>query len=198
MKKTAATDSCTMCRMSEASKKKTAPAARGGYRLSTSFPYLARRVGLRIGELFELAAGSLGVDVPTYRVLAALREQGGQTLSDLSKATDIPLPTLSRLVTAMSRQGLVTRARPESNGRIVAISLLPQGQQLVEALVPMAIRLEQFALNGLSAAETRMLKDQLEKAFSNLDAAEAEIRDGGQLSQIAQQALSERQTRKRA
>lgn len=184
--------------MSEASKKKTAPAARGGYRLSTSFPYLARRVGLRIGELFELAAASLGVDVPTYRVLAALREQGGQTLSDLSKGTDIPLPTLSRLVTVMSRQGLVTRARPESNGRIVAISLLPQGQLLVEALVPMAIRLEQIALTGLSVAETRILKGQLETAFANLDAAEAEIRGGGQLAQIAQQALSERQLRKRA
>jgi DNA-binding MarR family transcriptional regulator len=184
--------------MSEASKKKPVAGSREEYRLSASFPYLARRVGLRIGELFELAVGSLGVDVPTYRVLAALREQGGQTLSDLSKGTDIPLPTLSRLVTAMSRQGLVTRARPESNGRIVAISLLPQGQQLVEALVPVAIRLEQMALSGLNAAESRALKGQLARAFTNLDAAEAEIRAGGQLSQIAQQAPTQRQMRKRA
>jgi MarR family transcriptional regulator, organic hydroperoxide resistance regulator len=168
------------------------------YRLSTSFPYLARRVGVRIGELFELAVTPLGIDVPTYRVLAALREEDGQRLGDLSKRTDIPLPTLSRLVGSMSQQGLIKRARPESNGRIVAINLLPAGRSLVEALIPVAIRLEQAAVTGLKAAEIALLKGHLARAFENLDAAEVEIRSGGDLALIAQRIANDRQARKRA
>jgi MarR family transcriptional regulator, organic hydroperoxide resistance regulator len=167
----------------------SARAVRDAYRLSNSFPYLARRVGVRIGELFELAARSVAVDVPTYRVLAALREHGCLSLSGLAGATDIPLPTLSRLVGVMSRRALVSRGRPESNGRILEIELLPQGRALVEALVPVARRLERVAMSGLNAAQAALLKTQLAQAFVNLERAEAEIRSGGELALIVQRAV---------
>jgi len=184
--------------MTSAANKKSSHTMVEGYRLSTSFPYLARRVGARIGELFELAAAPLGIDVPTYRVLAALREQGGQRLGDLSKATVIPLPTLSRLVGTMSQAGLVTRDRPESNGRIVAINLLPQGRMLVEGLIPVAVRLEQCAVAGMAAEEIARLKAQLAKSFKNLDAVEDEIRSGGELAQVAKHIAGAKRERKHA
>ena len=91
-----------------------APAAADDYRLTTSFPYLVRRVGLRIGELFDRAVAPHGVDVSMFRVMAALAEHDGQQLGQLAAVTTIELSTLSRLVGLMSAKGLLTRLVPDA------------------------------------------------------------------------------------
>ena len=109
------------------------------YRLSTSFPYLLNRVGVRMGELFARRIASFGVTLPMYRVMAALWESGDQRLSDLSTVTTTEISTLSRLIGEMKRKGLVTRSRLADNGRTVAINLTAKGKSLVEELMPIAI-----------------------------------------------------------
>lgn len=168
--------------MRHASSKATPAGADRDYRLSKSFPYLARRVGVRIGELFDRVVAPMDMDVPTYRVLAALHEQSEQRLSELGEKTSIPLPTLSRMIGALIQHGLVTRVRPESNGRIVEISLSPQGAKLVEQLIPIAIRFEQAALAHLTSSEVNLVKALLERAHRNLDVLEEEIRSGGEIT----------------
>lgn len=161
--------------MTQQSSRSALEEAAAAYRLTTSFPYLVRRVGLRIGELFDRAIAPYGVDVSMYRVLAALSERDGQRLGTLGEVTTIELSTLSRLVGTMSAKGLLTRRRPSGNGRIVEISLSPRGRRLVKDLVPIAVRFEQVATGGLSEAEVARIKSQLETAFRNLDALEKEL-----------------------
>lgn len=146
-----------------------------GYRLTTSFPYLVRRVGLRVGELFDRAVEPYGVDVSMYRVMAALAECDNQQLGQLSAVTVIELSTLSRLVGTMVGMGLLTRRRPRGNGRIVEISLSAKGRKLTLELMAVAVRFEAAAVAGLSAQETRRIKAQLEAAYRNLDALEKEL-----------------------
>jgi DNA-binding MarR family transcriptional regulator len=151
----------------------------GGYRLTTSFPYLVRRVGIRVGELFDRAAASYGVDVSMYRVLASLAECDGQQLGQLSEMTAIELSTLSRLVGAMAAKGLLTRRRPRANGRIVEISLSSKGRKLVLDLIPIAVHFEAIALAGFTPAEIARLKSQLETASRRLKALEQELDEHG-------------------
>ncbi len=146
-----------------------------GYRLSTSFPYIVRRVGLRIGELFDRAVAPYGVDVSMYRVIAALAESDRQQLGQLSEITSIELSTLSRLVGTMSAKGLLTRRRPRGNGRIVEISLSVKGRRLAADLMPVAVRFEAAAVMGIGEAEVARLKAQLEAAYRNLDQLEKEF-----------------------
>ena len=150
-----------------------------GYRLSTSFPYMVRRVGLRIGELFDRAVAPYGVDVSMYRVIAALAECDRQQLGKLSEITSIELSTLSRLVGTMSARGFLTRRRPRGNGRIVEISLSLKGRRLAADLMPVAARFEAAAVNGLSNEEIVRLKSQLEAAYRNLDILEQELGAAG-------------------
>lgn len=145
------------------------------YRLTTSFPYLARRVGMRIGELFDRIAIEHGISVSMYRVLASLMERDGQRLGDLSAMTTIEISTLSRLVGTMTRKGLVLRKRPRGNARIVEISLTAKGRALAETLIPVAEHFEAVALGGLSSREIAHMKASLAAAFANLDALEREI-----------------------
>jgi len=146
-----------------------------GYRLSTSFPYIVRRVGLRIGELFDRAVAPYGVDVSMYRVVAALAECDRQQLGKLSEITSIELSTLSRLVGTMAAKGFLTRRRPRGNGRIVEISLSLKGRRLAADLMPVAVRFEAAAVEGLGETDVIRLKAQLEVAYRNLDALEEEL-----------------------
>lgn len=146
------------------------------YRFTNSFPYLLNRVGVRIAELFAARIAAYGVTLPMYRVMAALRERPDQRLSDLSDMVTIEMSTLSRLVGAMKRKGLVSRRRPEDNGRTVAISLTAKGRSLVEELIPIVVHFEEVAVRNRTAAEVQWLNRALAEAYDCLNDIEAEIR----------------------
>lgn len=147
----------------------------GAYKLTTSFPYLVRRVGVRIGELFDQRVASLGVTVSMYRVLASLHEADGQQLGQLAEMTSIEVSTLSRLVGTMVRKGLLTRRRPESNGRIVEIALSAKGRVVVAQLLPIGAHFESMATAGLDEGDVGKLKSLLRVAYDNLDRIEEEL-----------------------
>ena len=158
--------------MSEGTPKPAARDVSADYRLTTSFPYLVRRIGIRIGELFDRAIAPYDVDVSMYRVMAALAEEDGQQLGRLGCVTSIELSTLSRLVGAMVAKGLLTRRRPHDNGRIVEISLAARGRKLANELMPIAAHFERSAVGDLGASDVARLKLQLRAAYDNLDQLE--------------------------
>lgn len=145
------------------------------YRLTNSFPYLLNRVGVRMGELFSRRIAGYGVTLPMYRVMASLWEKGDQRLGDLAAMTSIEISTLSRLVGAMKRKGLLTRARLKDNARTVAINLTARGRSLVEELIPLAMHFEEVAVREFSSAETANLKAALQTVYLSLDSIEPEI-----------------------
>jgi MarR family transcriptional regulator, organic hydroperoxide resistance regulator len=145
------------------------------YRLTDAFPYLITRVGVRMGELFSRRLERYGLTLPMYRVMAALWQRGGQRLGDLSEMTSVEISTLSRLVGAMQRRGLLSRTRPDSNGRTVEITLTRSGRALVEQLIPLAQRHEEVGLRGFAAAEIDVLKKNLVTVYRNLDVLDREI-----------------------
>ncbi len=145
------------------------------YRLTSAFPYLLNRVGVRMGELFSRRIVAYGVTLPMYRVMAALWETPDQRLGDLAAMTSIELSTLSRLVGTMKRKGLVSRTRLKDNARTVAINLTARGSALVEELIPIAIHYEDVAVRNFSPKEIAELKATLGKIYGNLDSLEPEI-----------------------
>jgi MarR family transcriptional regulator, organic hydroperoxide resistance regulator len=138
------------------------------YRLSEAFPYLLNRVGVRMGELFSRRLEPYGVTLPMYRVMATLWEKGDRRLGELNDVTDIELSTLSRLVGALARKGLVSRRRPDANARTVEINLSKKGQKLVEELIPLATFYENVALHSFRPDKIADLKRDLMTVFQNL------------------------------
>jgi DNA-binding MarR family transcriptional regulator len=90
--------------------------------------------------------------------------------------TTIEISTLSRLVGTMKRKGLVSRRRPEDNGRTVAINLTAKGRGLVDELIPIVVHFEEVAVRNRSAAEIQWLNRALAEAYDCLNDIEAEIR----------------------
>jgi DNA-binding MarR family transcriptional regulator len=129
-----------------------------------------------MGELFSRRIASYDVTLPMYRVMAALWEVGDQRLGDLATMTSIEISTLSRLIGAMKRKGLVSRSRLKDNGRTVAINLTVKGKALVEELIPIAVHFEEVAVREFSAAAVGELKTSLEQIYASLGSLEPEIR----------------------
>jgi DNA-binding MarR family transcriptional regulator len=138
------------------------------YRLTDAFPYLLNRVGVRMGELFSHRLEPYGVTLPMYRVMAALWENGDRRLGELSDIASVELSTLSRLVGAMTRKGLVSRKRPDANARTVEINLTNKGRNLVEQLIPLAMHYENIGLHSFHTDKIAELKRDLTKVFQNL------------------------------
>jgi MarR family transcriptional regulator, organic hydroperoxide resistance regulator len=137
--------------------------------LDQFLPYLINRAGVRLAVNFARDIADTGVALQEWRVLAVLAAAGEQRLSDLAGLTSIDLSTLSRLVTRMGRQGLVTRLNGNGDRRERRIALTEKGRGRTRAIIPTARRYERLALAGLSAAEEQTLKRLLRRVFTNLE-----------------------------
>lgn len=138
--------------------------------LNSYLPYLLNRAGARIAASFSAEVRPLGATLQMWRVLAALRERDGRRMGDLSETTSIEVSTLTRLVDAMEKKGLVARRRDAGDARAVALHVTPAGRRLTRRLLPIAERYERLALDGFSAAETRAVKTALRRLYVNMTA----------------------------
>lgn len=145
------------------------------HKLTSSFPYLLNRVGVRMGELFSRRIAPYGVTLPMYRVMAALSEFPGQRLGELCEMTTVELSTLSRLIGTMEKMKLVSRSRLENNARTVSIHLTKEGTKLLKVLMPIAQHYEEVATSEMSPAEIKALKKTLADIYIRLDTIEDEL-----------------------
>lgn len=137
--------------------------------LGSYLPYLLNRAGARIATAFGEEMRPLGATLQIWRVLAALYEQDGRRMGDLSATTSIDVSTLTRLVDNMEKKGLVARRRDAGDARAVVLHVAPAGRRLTARILPIAERYERVALEGFSAAEAEQLKAALRRLYANMD-----------------------------
>ena len=139
------------------------------YDLERTLPYLLNRAGVRMGNSFtgEIQP-RFDVPLPLWRILASLLRQNPQRLTELAEHTSTELSTVSRLVSAAVKRGLVSRSRAGDDARSVAISLTDAGRELVLQIVPMAELYERIALSGFEEQEVVQLKEWLRRIFQNI------------------------------
>jgi MarR family transcriptional regulator, organic hydroperoxide resistance regulator len=139
------------------------------YRFTTSLPYLLNRVGVRMGEIFLERLEQDELTLPMYRVLAVLRQEGKQSLGDLSKMVSVEISTLSRLIKTMKNRDLVSRVRLEDNARMVHIDLTSSGQNIIERIMPLAAEFEAVGTSSFNNEEIEWLKKALIQMGENFE-----------------------------
>lgn len=140
--------------------------------LASYLPYLLNRAGARIATAFSEEVRPLGATLQIWRVLAALREQDGRRMGDLSDTTSIEVSTLTRLVDNMEQKGLVIRRRDQGDARAILLHVAPTGRRLTQRILPIAERYEAVALTGFTADEAAVLKAALRRLYANMDRLE--------------------------
>lgn len=73
-----------------------------------------------------------GLTAPRLSALSVIVFGGPLTLGGLASAEQVRPPTMTRLVSALEREGLVTREPDPADGRQVLLRATPAGRQLLE------------------------------------------------------------------
>ena len=102
--------------------------------------------------------GADGVTPARLSALSVLVYGGAQTVGDLARRQGVSLPTMSRMVDALVRGGLVVRAGDPGDRRMVRLDVTRRGRELMERgrarrITRLASELDVLAARELSALE---------------------------------------------
>ena len=118
-------------------------------RLHSAAIHLLRRVR-RVDDESGLTAARLSA-------LSVLVFGGSATVGQLARAEQVSAPTMSRLVTALERDGLVTREPHATDGRAVVVHATAEGRLILERGHERRISELGALLDGLSQRDLEIL-----------------------------------------
>lgn len=107
-----------------------------------------------------------GLSIATYNVLRILRAAGndGKTCSQIGEDMVARVPDVTRLVDRLEEAGFVKRARERDDRRVVRVTLMPQGLEVVDKLDGPVLELHRLQLGHLTKSELSELTRLLERA----------------------------------
>ena len=110
----------------------------------------------------------IGLHPGQETVLKSLAETDGQTMTQLAQALSVQPPTVTKMVTRMSGQGLLRRAASESDGRLARVHLTEIGRARIEDVDKAWKRLEKEALAGFDDKDRKRIRKLLREIERNL------------------------------
>lgn len=100
--------------------------------------------------------------------MKSLADLDGQTMSQLAQALSVQPPTVTKMITRLSAQGLVKRASSEQDGRLARVHLTEIGRARIEEIDRVWKRLEKEALAGLDDKDRKRVRKLLREIERNL------------------------------
>jgi DNA-binding MarR family transcriptional regulator len=101
---------------------------------------------------------SSGLGPARLSALSVIVFGGPLRVSDLARAEQVRTPTITPIVAALERAGLVTRAADSSDARAVVLRATPRGARLLAEGRSRRVRVLAAELRALSAAERKTLR----------------------------------------
>ncbi|MCM6775290.1 MarR family transcriptional regulator [Nocardia sp. CDC159] len=127
---------------------------------------------LALGRIFRLLrrSGDLGSLSPgSASALATLVRGGPMRLGDLAAAERVTAPTMSRIVTGLEKVGYLERTADPVDGRAQLLVPTDDARDLVNGLTSARIQRFADALDGIDAAERKVLNHALTRLVDLLD-----------------------------
>ena len=116
----------------------------------------------------DRALQAVGLRLGQFQVLRLLWEKDGLTPRELSERLGVEMPTVTRTVQRMLRDGLVRREAHPADARSVCIFLAPRGIELEAAVAKILSEETDASLAGFTAAERDALVAYLERMAANV------------------------------
>lgn len=110
----------------------------------------------------------LGVTLPEARVIASVGSFGPFSIMDLARHANLDKSQASRAAEALIKQGLVQREASEEDGRVVLISLTPEGRELFRKVMPVARKWNTDLFDCLNDSEKAAFGEALDKIIASV------------------------------
>jgi len=133
---------------------------------------LARLIGLarrRLKQAVGARVASFGLSPQQFWVLVFLDLEDGPPLNELCQRLRTDAPTASRIVSALTRRGLVKPLRDARDRRRTLLKLTPAGRRLAASLQPIATEVRGVVERDLDRSEAAELRRLLNKVIDSLD-----------------------------
>ena len=115
----------------------------------------------------------IGLHPGQEAVLKTLADSDGLSMSELALALGVQPPTVTKMVTRMSAQGLLARRSADTDGRLARVYLTDAGRDRVVLIDRAWKRLEKEALADLDDKDRKRLRKLLRAVERNLAATAA-------------------------
>ncbi|WP_176594839.1 MarR family winged helix-turn-helix transcriptional regulator [Sphingobium sp. EM0848] len=123
-------------------------------RLDHFLPYrLSFTTGLLSDSIAQSYEALFGINIPEWRVIAWVAEQGSITQHHICAQTRMDKVTVSRAAIALTERGLLQRLPNPEDRRSHLLALTAKGQLLHAAIAPKALELESRVFSHFSEAE---------------------------------------------
>ncbi len=130
--------------------------------------FMYRAVG-RAADMANSEVRKFGLNIKGMRVLITLLERKVMRVGNLSELVAVDQSTLSHLLRRLEADGHLKRTRPAVDNRSVDVVLTPKGQRLAEKCLDISLRLESVLLQGFTASEVAVLRNQLWRMCENAE-----------------------------
>lgn len=104
-----------------------------------------------------------------WRTLAVLNASNGRSIGELALRMVIEPPALSRIITQMERDGLVSRKIADNDNRVVRVYLTSEGRRTFKKIRPLELNHYSQLIDGLTDSELQQLEKLLHKLGNNID-----------------------------
>lgn len=128
------------------------------------------RTHFAVRRRFSASLGQQAVSIPQVRVLMTLAQAGEAVwMSDLARRLGMSNRTVTPLVDALDRAGLLRRRADPGDRRAVLVEPTEQGQARIAALRQTQHAVSTEVVGPLRAEERQQLVDLLRRVLDNLD-----------------------------
>ncbi|HLY57835.1 MAG TPA: MarR family transcriptional regulator [Stellaceae bacterium] len=132
--------------------------------------YLLNRAVSRYNVIIGGRLRSIGLDIPTWRVLMILGEQAPRSIGQIAEAAVINLSTMMRIIQRMEQAGLVTSAANAADARVTDVHLGETGTAKLAEARQVTAPVYAGLIAGFSRQEFDRFVATMNKLQANLDA----------------------------
>ncbi|WP_437599685.1 MarR family transcriptional regulator [Sorangium sp. So ce590] len=145
--------------------------AEGGIILDNALGYWVTRVYLasRAAMYRRFRAHGVEITPEQWMVLVRLWEQEGVTQTHLAERTFRDVPTMSRILALMDRDGLIARRQDPTDRRARLVYLTARGRQLRKALSSEAMAMVDALRAGIPEDDLLTTRRTLQRLLANLE-----------------------------
>jgi MarR family transcriptional regulator, organic hydroperoxide resistance regulator len=148
-------------------KRRGDPAA-AGFRLEDSPFFLMNRAVATYALAMERALRAVGADIPRWRVLMLAHEYGPVSVGRIAEGAVMKLPTATKVVQRLNREGLVRIRRALHDARVTEVELTAAGHKAVQVIRQVASRMYRSAFGDFGASDIQALNTALNRVHRNL------------------------------
>ena len=130
---------------------------------------ISRLLATAGGMVTRLCEGRFGITRREWRVLAALVQSPGVLPSQLAEHMQLDRARTSRAISSLARKGLVGRQPRPGNRREVILTVTAKGQQIHDAMVPLAVDINRRLIAALAPQDAQRLDVSLDLLQSCAD-----------------------------